>query len=576
MHDSSNPGTSPPVHKERDSGEIHDEASSIAGETIEQVGDAGIESPVGETSKPESSSGRSAFLVGAGILISRIVGLVRQRVFAHYFGTSAAGDAFSAAFRIPNFLQNIFGEGALSASFIPVYAKLLAHDDEEEAAHVANAVLGILALVVSLIVLAGVLTTPYVISAIAPGFKGETRDLTIRLVRILFPGAGLLVLSAWCLGVLNSHHRFFISYTAPVAWNLAMIASLIVFGRKVGQFPLAEYVAWGSVIGSALQFGVQLPIVFRLVGRLRPLIDLASANVRTVVKNFFPVFMSRGVVQISAFVDAVLASFLPEGSVVALTYAQSLYTLPVSLFGMSVSAAELPAMSRAIGNTEQVAEVLRQRLDDGLQRIAFFIVPSSMAFLALGDVIAAVLYQTGQFKHDASVFVWGILAGSTVGLLASTLGRLYSSTYYALHDTRTPLRYAIIRVALTTALGYLCALPLPVALGINPKWGVAGLTASAGVAGWIEFALLRRTLNRRIGKTGLPASYVVKLWLAALVAAAVGWGLKLLVGDLHPIPLAAVVLAAYGVSYFAITSALGVSEARAVIGKLFRLVRLGK
>jgi putative peptidoglycan lipid II flippase len=576
MNDSSNAGAPPPAQAESEAAETHDEASSIAGETIEQVGDAGIESAVGERTKPERSSGKSAFLVGAGILISRIVGLVRQRVFAHYFGTSAAGDAFSAAFRIPNFLQNIFGEGALSASFIPVYAKLLAHDDEKEAAHVANAVLGILALVVSLIVLAGVLTTPYIISAIAPGFKGETRELTIRLVRILFPGAGLLVLSAWCLGVLNSHHRFFISYTAPVAWNLAMIVSLVVFGRKMGQFPLAEYVAWGSVIGSALQFGVQLPIVFRLVRRLRPVIDLASAHVRTIVRNFFPVFMSRGVVQISAFVDAVLASFLPEGSVVALTYAQSLYTLPVSLFGMSVSAAELPAMSRAIGNTEQVAEVLRRRLDDGLRRIAFFIVPSSMAFLALGDIIAAVLYQTGQFKHDASIFVWGILAGSTVGLLASTLGRLYSSTYYALHDTRTPLRYAIIRVALTTVLGYLFAIPLPVALGINPKWGVAGLTASAGIAGWIEFALLRRTLNRRIGKTGLAASYVMKLWLAALVAAGIGWGLKLLVGNLHPIPLAAIVLGGYGVSYFAITSAIGVSEARAVVGRLFRLVKLGR
>jgi putative peptidoglycan lipid II flippase len=558
-------------------GSAHDEASAIAGETVEQVGAAGGEAPASASNtKAERNTGRSAFLVGAGILISRIVGLIRQRVFAHYFGTSAAGDAFSAAFRIPNFLQNIFGEGALSASFIPVYAKLLAQDDEEEATHVANAVLGLLALAVSLIVLTGVLTTPYLISAIAPGFKGETRELTIRLVRILFPGAGLLVLSAWCLGVLNSHHRFFISYTAPVAWNLAMIASLVIFGRRVGQFPLAEYVAWGSVIGSALQFGVQWPTVIKLVRRLRPLLDVASEHVKTVVRNFFPVFMSRGVVQISAFVDAVLASFLPEGSVVALTYAQSLYTLPVSLFGMSVSAAELPAMSRAIGSTEEVAEVLRKRLDDGLRRIAFFIVPSSMAFLALGDVIAAVLYQTGQFKHDAAIFVWGILAGSTVGLLASTLGRLYSSTYYALHDTRTPLQYAIIRVTLTTVLGYLFALPLPRLLGIDPKWGVAGLTASAGIAGWIEFALLRRSLNKRIGRTGLTAPYVIKLWVAALLAADVGWTFKLLLGSLHPIPLAAIVLGGYGVSYFGVAAFLEISESSVVIGRILRVLKLKK
>src|ERR1700682_1423784 len=174
MRDSSNAGASPPAQAESETADTHDEASSIAGETIEQVGDAGIESAVGETSRPkaERSSGRSAFLVGAGILISRLVGLVRQRVFAHYFGTSAAGDAFSAAFRIPNLLQNVFGEGALSASFIPVYSKLLAQDNEEEAAHVASSILALLALVTSTIVLMGVLFTPYFIDVIAWGFKG--------------------------------------------------------------------------------------------------------------------------------------------------------------------------------------------------------------------------------------------------------------------------------------------------------------------------------------------------------------------------------------------------------------------
>lgn len=579
MSESSNDESSKPIGsgtiEAPSTGEVHDEASSIAGETMEQVGAAGGESaPVAPDTKVERSTGKSAFMVGAGILISRIVGLIRQRVFAYYFGTSAAGDAFTAAFRIPNFLQNVFGEGALSASFIPVYAKLLAQDDDKEARHVANAVFGLLALVTSLIVLLGVLATPYFVTIIAAGFQDERRELTIKLVRIFFPGAGLLVLSAWCLGVLNSHHRFFISYTAPVAWNLAIIGALVLYGNQVDLFPLAEITAWGSVIGSGLQFGVQLPTVLRLVKRFRPVIDITNAHVRTVIHSFFPVFMSRGVVQISAFVDAALASFLGEGAVVALGYAQSLYTLPVSLFGMSVSAAELPSMSKALGKSEVVADVLRHRLDEGLRRIAFFIVPSSMAFLALGDIIAAVLYQTGKFTHDDAIYVWGILAGSTVGLLASTLGRLYSSTYYALRDTRTPLRYAIIRVVLTTVLGYLCALPLPRALHIDPQWGVAGLTASAGVAGWIEFALLRRSLNRRIGRTGLTTSYVIQLWIAALLAADVGWGLKLMLPQLHPIPLAAIVLGTYGVSYFGVTFVLGISESSAVIGKMLRVLKL--
>lgn len=556
---------------------VHNDAGAIAGEMLEPAAAATADAPESHPhQKSQPGTGRSAFFVGAGILISRIVGLIRQRIFAHYFGTSAAGDAFSAAFRIPNFLQNIFGEGALSASFIPVYAKLLAGNDEAEASRVANAVLGLLALVTSLVVVIGVLTTPYLIDLIAPGFEGETRELTIRLVKILFPGAGLLVLSAWCLGVLNSHHRFFISYTAPVAWNLAIIGSLIMFGNKVGQFPLAEVTAWGSVIGSALQFGIQLPTVFKLVRHLRPVFDIANAHVRTVVKNFFPVFMSRGVIQISAFVDAILASFLPTGAVVALTYAQSLYTLPVSLFGMSVSAAELPAMSRAIGSNEEVAHVLRTRLDAGLRRIAFFIVPSAMAFLALGDVIAAVLYQTGRFTHEAAIYVWAILAGSSIGLLAATLGRLYSSTYYALRDTRTPLVFAIIHVALTTVLGYICALPLPRYLGLDPKWGVVGLTASASIAAWIEFVLLRRSLNRRIGRTGLPLGYLAKLWFGALVGAGVGWVCKTLVVPMHPVPLALLVLNSFGLTYFAVTAALGVSEVRLLLGRILRVIRRNK
>ena len=553
---------------------VRSNAGMIAGETVDVVGEATGTFPVAPSVErgERESTAKSAFMVGAGILISRIIGVVRQRVFAHYLGTSDAAGAFSAAFRIPNFLQNVFGEGALSASFIPVYAKLLARGDSKEAARVADAVLTLLALATSVIVLIGVLTTPFFVGLFAQSFDEPTRQLTIRLVRIFFPGAGLLVLSAWCLGVLNSHRRFFISYTAPVVWNVAIIATLIWFGRRENQFNLAVITAWGSVAGSALQFAVQLPTVLKLIRRLRPVLDVASENVRTVLRNFFPVFVSRGVVQISAFVDTVLAGLISPQAIAALSYAQSLYTLPVSLFGMSVSAAELPAMSSELGTSEEIAVQLRRRLDAGLNRIAFFIVPSAMAMLALGDVITAVLYQTGEFNREATYYVWGILAGSTIGLLASTLGRLYASTYYALHDTRTPLRYAVLRVTLAALLGYVCAIPLPRWLGIDPKWGAAALTAFSGVAGWIEFALLRRTLNRRIGRTGLTAGYVFRLWLAAAIAAGVAWAIKLAIGSHHPMIVAVLVLLPYGLTYFAITAALRVPEVNPVVARVLRIV----
>ena len=522
-----------------------------------------------KTSLPRT--GRSAFFVAAGILLSRIAGFIRLRAFAYYFGLhSDAADAFNAAFRIPNFLQNLFGEGALSASFIPVYASLVAREDRREADRLAGAVASILALIVSGIVLVGVLATPFLIGVIAPGFSGEKRELTIQIVRVLFPGAGLLVLSAWCLGVLNSHYRFLLSYTAPVLWNAAMIGTLVLYGHS--ELPrLAVLLAWGSVAGSALQFAIQIPVVLRVAPHLKFSIAV-SEHVRTVARNFIPVFISRGVVQLSAFIDTVLATLLPTGAVTGIANAQLLYTLPVSLFGMSVSAAELPAMSGVLGANADGIEIVRRRLDAGLRQIAFFVLPSAVAFLALGDVIAAGLLQTGRFRHADAIYVWAILAGSAVGLLASTLGRLYSSTYYALRDTRTPLRYALVRVALTTGLGYLFAITLPHLLGIPAEWGAVGLTSSAGIAGWVEMFMLRRTLNARIGRTGLPSIYLLKLAVSAMAGAASAWVVKLALPPLHPILAAVVILGAYGFVYFGMSAALRIPEMATVFSRL-RLFR---
>lgn len=273
-------------------------------------------------------------------------------------------------------------------------------------------------------------------------------------------------------------------------------------------------------------------------------------------------------VQISSYVDTVIASFLPTGAVAAISYAQVLYTLPVSLFGMSVSAAELPAMSGVSGNETQRAAQLRTRLDAGLRQIAFLVIPSAVAFLALGDVVAGALYQTGAFTREMTVYVWVILAGSAIGLLASTWGRLYASTYYALQDTRTPLRFAIVRVALTIVLGYLFAIPLPVQLGIDPRWGAAGLTASAGLAGWVEFHLLRRGLLPRLGSTRIPVSFVARLWGSALAAAAAAWVVKLALQGHHPLVVGLFSLGMYGAAYFAVSAALGVPHAWRLLSRV--------
>lgn len=513
-----------------------------------------------------------AALVAAGIFLSRVLGLVRESLKARYLGASGSivADAFTAAFRIPNLLQNLFGEGALSASFIPVYANLLARGDRKEADRVAGAVGTLLALVTAVLVLLGIGSAPLLVDIIARGFEGERRELTIRLIRILFPGAALFVYSAWCLGILNSHRRFFLAYAAPVAWNGAMIAALLAFR---GQSPdvLVIRLAWASVIGAGLQTLVQLPAVLSVANAMRVGLASSDTNVRQVLRNFVPAFFGRGVVQVNAYVDQLISSFLPVGSMSLLFYAQTISLLPISLFGMAISAAELPEMSSATGDATATTKHVRDRLQDGLRRMAFFVVPSAVAFLLLGDVIASAIYQHGRFTGQDTRYVWGILAAAGVGLMASATGRLYSSAFYALRDTRTPLRFAVVRVTLAAGGGWIFAMRLPGWLGLAPEWGTAALTLSSALAGWVEFVLLRRKLGVALGRTGLEARRVVTLWAAALASGGIALAIKgSMVGNPQMVG-AVVIIGAFGMSYFALTAAFGVETAVATLKRLRRI-----
>lgn len=506
-------------------------------------------------------------LVAAGIFLSRIAGLIRDRVFAHYFGNSDAADAFRAAFRIPNLLQNLFGEGVLSASFIPVYARLAAHNRHDEAVNIAHSIAGILSLVISFVVCAGIILSPFLVDIIAPGFDGAKRELTITIVKILFPGAGILVFSAWCLGILNSHGRFFLSYSAPVIWNVAIILTLVLLGDSSSQNDLALYTALGSVAGSLLQLLIQLPTVITIIKTFRLSLSVKAEETKTIIKNFVPVFFGRGVVQISAFVDTMLASLLPTGAVAALSYAQSLYMLPISLFGMAVSAAELPAMSAEMGDKDEIAKKIRERIHNAIQRISFYIVPSTVALLFLGDVIVAAVYQTGKFGAQDTFYVWMITAGSTVGLLAVTQSRLFSSAFYAMQDTRTPLKFAIMRVLMAGVGGYFASQYLPPLLGIDALYGTVGIAMASGVSGWVEYKLLQRAMAKHIGKVAVPILYSAKVWVSAIAAAVIALSAKTVI-HYHHIILAAIVLSVYGIVYLALTVMFNIDEGKKLLAVL--------
>ena len=552
-------------------------------------------SPPPAPSRSERPGGKGALLVATGILASRLMGLVRERVFAHYLGNAEAAAVFKAALRIPNFLQNLFGEGVLSGSFIPVYAQLLGKGDTKEADRVAGAVFGLLSLASAVLVAAGMLFTPFFVDAIAPGFEGHARELAIAVVRILFPGTGLLVLSAWCLGILNSHRRFLLSYLAPVVWNVVIILTLVAAGGRYGEERLVELLAYGVVVGSFLQFAVQVPTVLRLLGSFRPTLSLVGGPVRQVLKNFGPVVLGRGVVQFSAWVDTAFASLISNRALSSLVYAQTIYLIPVSLFGMAVSAAELPEMSRATGEGQDVAAKLRERIGNGARRIAFWVVPSAAAFLFMGDMVAAALLQTGRFDAADSRYLWYLLMGAAVGLVASTVGRLYASAFYALKDPKTPLRFAVVRVAAGTLGAWLLGLYLPERLGLPQHLGALGLTLASGMVAWLEAGLLRRKLMKQVGPVGVPPGLLPRLWgaavVAGLVALGVRWGLVTLLGPmpgvaaewggevlppphLHPAVGFLAVAIPFGAVYFGLAAALGVPEAGAVFRKVGRKLRL--
>lgn len=512
--------------------------------------------------------------VAAGILASRLMGLVRQKVFAFHLGAGDAADAFNLALRIPNMLQNLFGEGVLSASFIPVYARLRASGADVRRREVAGAVLGILAAAVSILVLLGVFAAPVIVTLLTPGFGGAQRELTIQLVRILFPGSGLLVLSAWCLGVLNAHGRFLLSYASPVIWNAAIIAALLGWGGREGAERLVWITAWGSTIGSALQLAVQWPAVLTVLGGLAVSLRARAEETRRVFRNFWPAFIGRGVTQLSAFLDVVVASFLVEGSATMLANAQAVYMLPVSLFGMSVSASALPELSsEALDDAGRGR--MRERLDRSLRQVAFLVIPSTVAFLLLGDAIVGLLFEGGAFGARESEWQVLTLAAAGVGLVGATLGRLYSTTLFALQDARTPQRTAVSRVTLAALLGLGGALVVVPRAGLDPTLGIVALVLASALAAWVEWGLLRRAVAGRIGKGAPAASLVMRMWLAAAVSGAavavIARTLPMPAGShLQAFALRVAALAAFGLGYLAMARALGIPQVGALLERVRR------
>ena len=530
--------------------------------------------PTDDSALTEASSGRSSsMLVAAGILASRIAGLVRASVFNAFLGVGASADALGFATRVPNVLQNLLGEGSLSASFIPVYSAELDRD-EEEAGRIAGAVAALLALTAAVIVVVSWIFAPQ-IAALLMIFTGGSEDprfeLTVTLLRIIFPSTGLLVLSAWCLGILNSHRQFFLSYVAPVLWNIAQIVAVVgavvffavgdttdaaasALASPSGNIDLlgdvAEVAAWGFLIGSAIQFLVQLPYVLRVVRGLRVRLDTSREGVREILRRFVGAVSGRGVVQISAFADTILAGALTAGAVGALVNAQILHVLPISLFALSVAAAELPEMSRMKDPAE-----IRERTDRGFGQIAFFVGFTAIAYVLLGDKIVGALFERGEFNSDDTLLVWFVLGTYAFGLIPSALSRLTQNAIWSQGDTNGPARIAFVRVVLAIVLSVL-AMPFFDRIGVADvrgafptlfdvetiddqlRFGAMGITLASAIAAWVEAGLLQRLADRTISGIN-PLKAVGPLAPALVASSVVAVVMRVVTDDVWP-PLALV------------------------------------
>ena len=543
-----------------------------------------------ENSKSRSDldrpSGRNALIVGAGILLSRLSGLIRELIFAGLLGTRVAADAFKAALQIPGLLQNILGEGTLSASFIPAYSRLIdGQENDDEPGLVAGTIVTLLGLVTSVIVIIGILAARPMTKVLLPLLPDETFDLTVNLVRIMWAGLGFIVLSSWCLGVLNAHRKFFLSFAAPILWNAAQIVfALLAWAQGWSDASVAKAAAWGVLVGGALQFLVQIPVVMRVSPSIRLGVKRGSKAVREIVSKFFPAVMGRGVIQFSGFLDLFLAGFLATGAFTALSLAQIIYMLPIGLFVMSIISADLPEFSR---DRDDIS-AMSTRFITSSERIGFYLIFSSIAFITMGEPLIDFLFERGKFTSEDTLYIWIVLAAYSLGLYATGMSRLYQNLCYSFGDVKGPARLAGLRVLVAGFVGFLLMFqldrvaidgnsimrigdfpsfsPLPEfarALDTTPQpLGALGLALGSSLGAWIEYFLLKRRVSDHFHIKRDPHLVRRFFLVPGLISAILAGTISLLLFDQNAYFVAPVTLVSSGIVYTFISALFGSKAAK--------------
>lgn len=479
---------------------------------------AGRGTPTTAPRTAERLNTRAAGVIGLAVMCSRVLGLAREQVCAALFGGGGAMDAFTAAFRIPNLLRDLFAEGALSTAFVTTFSKTAARGSDESAWRLANKIATMTAIVLGAICVLGIIYSPQLVALLAPGFNPAKAALTVTLTRIMFPFILLVSLAALVMGMLNAKDVFGMPAMASSFFNIGSIAGGVVLGYWLDpQFgPVALVgLAIGTLVGGALQLGVQLPHLRRLGYRFRPDFQWRDPGVAAVLALMGPSVIAASTTQLNVLVNSIFASHLGDGPIFWLAIAFRLMQLPLGLFGVALGTVTLPLLSRLAVAGDRGA--FRAELARGMRLAFLMTIPCTIGLVMLAEPIVSLLYQHGRFDAFQTAEAAGALRYYAIGLAGYAALKVLVSAFYALDHRRTPMYVSFMAVALNLALNWYFTRHL--------GWGHRGLAFSTGCVATCNFLVLYALMHRHLGRLEgrRMATLLAKVGAASVALGAVCW-----------------------------------------------------
>lgn len=498
------------------------------------------------------------------IIISNLVGLLRQIVVANGFGTSPDLEAFNAANRVGEVLFNLMAGGALASAFVPTFTGLLVKDQKSTAWRLASGIANLIVVIMIVMCLITAVVAPWLVKyLLAPGYDAAKQQLTVQILRVLLPSVVIFGLSGLVMGILNAHQKFLIPALTPAMYSTGMILGVWLLVPQLGIFGLA----WGAVIGALLHLGLQIPSLVKLGGRYQAIFIPKDSLVLQVGRLMLPRLFGAAIVQLNFWVNTILASF-HEGSLNGITYAFQLMLMPQAAIAQSIAIAAMPTFSAQVALDKM--DELRQSLASSLRGLILLSVPASIGLMILRKPIVALLYQRGEFDvHSTELVAWALL-WYAAGLVGHAMVEVLSRAFYALQDTRTPVLVGVAAMSLNILFS-LILMPVFESIGWMPHGGLAlanSLATALETVGLL--VLIRRKMKRMYARRILSLAW--RSLLAGMMMAAALWGWLVVSTDMPVWLVALAGITGGALVYLAIIRLLRVEELGYLLSSIKRRI----